>query len=171
MSGTEIPGVGPQLRQGPSNGRRRRKRPGRRAVSIVCLVLVAAGISLAVDLSHSSGSGFNGPRGSNPNGPGFTSGTGNTGTGNTGTGNTGTGNTGTGNTGTGNTGTGSPDTGNTGTGSPDTGNTGAGTPDTGNTGNQFGKRWSRWWCEFHDPRGLTLRPLQRCAAGPGTDTF
>ena len=133
MSGSEISGADPHLQQLNLNRRRRWKRPAIRVVSVVCLLLVAAGISLAVALSHSSGADFNGPLGSNPNGPGFTSDTGNTGAGNTGTGNTGTGNTGTGTTGTGTTGTG-----NTGTGTPQSGNTGTGTPQTGNTGTASG---------------------------------
>jgi len=130
MRETEISDAGSPLRPERLDTHPRWRGRRARIVSVVGLLLVAAGISLAVALSPSSGTGFHGPLGSNPNGPGFTSGTGNTGTGSTGTGgtagSTSTGSTGTGNTGTGNTGTGNTGTGNAGGGSTGTGNTGTG---------------------------------------------
>jgi len=134
MSGPDLPHPGSHFRKGTLERLRRAKGQRARVASLAgVLLLVAAGISLAVVLSPSNGGGFHGPLGSNPKGPGFTSGTGNTGTGNTGTGNTEAGSTGTGNTGTGNTGTANSSTAVAGNGNTGTGNTGTANPSTGIT--------------------------------------
>jgi len=110
-------------------------------------LLVAIAIIVTLELTHSGGDTYRGPLGSNPNGPGYTSGTGDSGnTGNSGGGNIGAGGASAGNSGAGNTGTGDTGAGGagsagaaggssaTGTGGTGSGNTGAGTSQLGGAG-------------------------------------
>ena len=115
---------------------RQKKRRVQLLTLVGFVVLLAVGISIAFASSHPSAGSFNGPLGSNPNGPGFTSNSGNTG--NTGSGTAGAVGGGAGNTGAGNTGGGNTGAGNTGAGPAATGKAGAGNTGAGNTGSGGG---------------------------------